>query len=146
MSKIETNLMHVVLLLNRLSLGLLFVLAGVRKLIPTEDATIWQRMKGFAGYVASEAPLPEALGKAYGFALPWGEIVFGAMLMIGLFTRFAALCVALMLVSFIVATGPAWWPDEGPAYSKNFILLTLALLMVVAGSGKLAIRADGPIK
>ena len=146
MKKLDTQLLQIALLLNRLALGLIFVLAGIRKLLPTDSANTWQKMKSFADYVASQAPLPEALGKAYGYALPWGELIFGSLLLIGLFSRLAAACIALILTSILIAMGPEWWPDSGPAYSKNFILLTLALLLTVTGSGKLAVRGDGPIK
>lgn len=142
----ENNLISAALLLNRISLGVLFVLAGVRKLIPAGDASIIDKMNGFASYVASQAPLPEALGKAYGYALPWAELILGITLVIGLFTRVSATLIGLMLVSFIIAMGPKWWPESGPAFSKNFILLTLCILLAAAGSGKFALKPSGPIK
>jgi len=146
MKTTETNLISFALLLNRLALGVLFMLAGVRKLLPTAEASTLDKMHGFAAYVASSAPLPESLGKAYGYALPWGEIIVGVLLILGLLSRLSAFCIALMLVSFIVAMGTDWWPDSGPAFTKNFILLTLALLLTVTGSGKIAVRPDGPLK
>lgn len=146
MKKSETNLLSFVLLLNRIVLGLLFLLAGIRKLLPTSEASMLEKMNGFASFVASQAPMPEALGKAYGYALPWAEILTGAMLMVGLFTRISATLIALMTLSFIIAMGAEWWPAQGPAYSKNFILLTLATLLAAVGSGKLALKPDGPIK
>lgn len=142
----ENNLISAALLLNRISLGVLFVLAGVRKLIPAGDASMIDKMNGFASYVASQAPLPEALGKAYGYALPWAELIVGITLVIGLFTRVSATLIGLMLVSFIIAMGPDWWPESGPAFSKNFILLTLCILLAAAGSGKFALKPSGPIK
>lgn len=66
--------------------------------------------------------------------------------MIGLFSRISAVLIGLMLLSFIIAMGPDWWPESGPAFSKNFILLTLCLLIATTGSGKFAFRADGPLK
>lgn len=146
MKPAQTNLISLALFLNRAALGLLFVLAGVRKLMPVDGANMLDKMNGFAKGVADKAPLPEALGKAYGYALPWGEIIFGAMMIVGLFSRLAAVCVALMLLSFLIAFGPAFWPESGPAYDKNIILLTLAMLLATTGSGKLALRADGPLK
>ncbi|MEO0477695.1 MAG: DoxX family protein, partial [Planctomycetota bacterium] len=134
------------LLLNRVALGALFVLAGVRKLLPTEGASIIDKMNGFAGFVASQAPMPEIMGKAYGYALPWVEILSGVLLVIGLLSRLSAVLIGLMLLSFIIAMGPEWWPEQGPAFSKNFILLTLCLLIATLGSGKIAIKPDGSIK
>ena len=134
------------LLMNRISLGLLFVLAGVRKLLPNAEASVLDKMNGFASFVASKAPLPDFLGKTYGYALPWAELLFGAMLIIGLLTRWSAVLVGLMLLSFLIALGPDWWPETGPAYSTNFILLTLSGLLAVIGSGKFAVKPDGLLK
>lgn len=142
----QSNLISFTLLLNRISLGVLFVLAGVRKLLPAGEANMLDQMKGFASFVASQAPMPEFLGKAYGYALPWVEIIAGLMLVIGLLTRLSAALIGLMLLSFIIAMGPEWWPESGPAFSKNFILLTLCLLIIATGSGKLAFKPDGPLK
>ena len=142
----QSNLISFALLLNRLSLGVLFVLAGVRKLLPAGEANMLDKMNGFASFVASQAPMPEFLGKAYGYALPWVEIIVGLMLAIGLLTRLSATLIGLMLLSFIIAMGPEWWPESGPAFSKNFILLTLCLLIISTGSGKLAVKPDGPLK
>lgn len=142
----QSNLISIALLLNRVALGVLFVLAGIRKLIPTAEANVLDKMNGFAAKVASDAPLPEILGKAYGYALPWTEVVVGLLLLIGVLTRLSAVLIGLMLVSFIIAMGPEWWPDRGPAFSKNFILLTLCILIATTGSGKFAVKPDGPIK
>jgi uncharacterized membrane protein YphA (DoxX/SURF4 family) len=141
-----SQLIDIALLLNRISLGLLFLLAGVRKLIPTVEAGLWEKWNGFAGYVASQAPLHEALGKAYGFALPPVEILAGLLLIIGLFSRVSAVVIALMLLSFIIAMGIAWWPVEGAAYDKNVIYFTLALLLAAAGAGKYSIDARRPAR
>ncbi|MEM6259440.1 MAG: DoxX family protein [Planctomycetota bacterium] len=146
MKPFESNVISFALLLNRIALGALFVLAGVRKLLPTDGATVMDKMNGFASFVASQAPMPEALGKAYGYALPWTEIVVGLTLVVGLFSRVSAVLIGLMLLSFIIAMGPEWWPAQGPAFSKNFILLTLCVLIAATGSGKLAVKPDSPMK
>lgn len=142
----QSNLISFALLLNRLSLGVLFVLAGVRKLLPAGEASMLDKMNGFAAHVAKEAPLPEFLGKAYGYALPWVEIIAGLMLVIGLLTRLSSTLIALMLLSFMIADGLGWWPTQGPAFTKNVILFTLAILLISTGSGKLAFKPDGPLK
>lgn len=146
MKNTKAHSVSLMLLLNRISLGVLFVLAGVRKLLPTAEASVLGKMNGFASDVARQAPLPEFLGKAYGYALPWTEILVGAMLVIGLLTRLSAVLIGLMLLSFIIAMGPAWWPASGPAYSKNLVLLTLCGLLAVLGSGKFAFKPDGLAK
>lgn len=146
MKSADHNLINVALLLNRLTLGVLFLLAGVRKVLPTDEATLMQKWEGFAAFTASKAPLPEFLGKAYGYALPPVELLAGLFLAVGLYTRISATLIALMLLSFMIAMGVEWWPDSGPAFSKNAILFTLAVLLAVTGSGKIAAKADGPLK
>lgn len=143
MNSNQRNLIGIAILLNRVALGLMFVFAGVRKLMPFE--TIFDNWSGFASFTASKAPVPELLGKAYGYALVPAEIVLGAALMIGIYSRISAALIALMLLSFIIAMGIGWWPDSGPAFDKNVILLTLALLLAATGSGKIAVKPDGPL-
>lgn len=146
MKDIKISAVSFVLLLNRASLGMLFILAGVRKLLPKEGSSVMENWHGFANHVASDAPLPEVLGKAYGYALPPVECLVGLALVIGLYTRLSSTLIALMLLSFIIAKGVMWWPATGPAFNTNIILLTLALLLAVLGSGAFAFKPDGLAK
>ncbi|CAB4847104.1 unannotated protein [freshwater metagenome] len=43
-----------------------------------------------------------------GWALPAGEVALGALLLVGLFTRLAALCTALLMVGFIIGISSVW--------------------------------------
>jgi uncharacterized membrane protein YphA (DoxX/SURF4 family) len=61
----------------------------------------------FAGAVQAHGLLPGLLADVYGSVLPWLELTVGALLVIGLFTRFAAGVTLLMVVSFLVANGTA---------------------------------------
>ncbi len=139
-----TALVDLTLLLNRLTLGLLFLLGGIRKGLPTDGKSVLEQLKGFAAYVASQSPpfMPEALGKLYGYALPPVELIVGLLLMLGLLTRINAVLTALMLLSFMIAMGIAWWPGpDAPAFDKNVILFTLALLLFATGPGKYSLDA-----
>ena len=132
--------MNTALLLNRLSLGLLFFFAGVRKLIPAqEDQTMFQKLAEFAGFVASQAPLPDMLGRAYGYALPFVELAAGGLLVIGVASRASAGVIALMLLSFMIAMGLDLWPAQGPAFSKELVLFTLAVMLTVTGPGRMSL-------
>lgn len=133
------GLLSLALLLNRLSLGVLFFFAGVRKMIPDEGQSVGAKLQGFASFVASKAPLPEALGTAYGYALPFVEAITGLLLAAGLFSRISSGVISLMLLSFMIAFGIAWWPSEGGVYDKNVILFTLALLLTVTGAGSFSL-------
>lgn len=135
-------LMSSVILLNRLSLGFMFLLAGIRKFIPAEEGqSVMQKLSAFAGYVASQAPLPQVLGQAYGYALPFVETVAGGLLVIGVAGRVAAGLITLMLLSFIIAMGPDIWPPQGAPFSKEIVLLTLAAMLTVTGPGRLSLDA-----
>ena len=130
----------ILILINRLSLGLLFFFAGIRKLLPDEAGqTLWVKLDGFASHVASQAPLPLFLGKTYGFALPFVEIVAGFLVAVGLLGRVGASVIALMLLSFMMALGIDFWSPQGSPFDKNVILFTLALLLVATGSGRLSL-------
>lgn len=133
-------LFDLLLLINRVALGLLFVLAGVRKLIPASEGTnIVAQLGAFATNVAKQAPLPEILGRLYGYALPFVEMIAGALLVLGLFSRSASGLITLMLLSFMIAMGLNWWPPAGSPFEKNLILFTLAALLTVTGSGRIGV-------
>lgn len=137
-----TKLLGLLILLNRLALGSIFLLAGVRKLFPAASIRdVGMNLYKFASHVAGEAPLPGFLGQAYGTALPVVEIVAGLLLVLGLWSRPAASLIALMLFSFMIALGIEWWPAKGPAFDKNVILFTLSLLLVALGPGRYALDA-----
>lgn len=135
----SSGLFSLVLLLNRISIGLLFFFAGVRKIIPDAGQSVGAKLQGFASFVASKAPLPEVLGTAYGYALPFVEATAGLLLVVGLFSRIASGATSLMLLSFMIAFGIDWWPSEGSAYDKNVILFTLALLLTATGAGSFSL-------
>lgn len=83
-------------LLLRLTLGGLLLLAGVTKLT--------DRL-AFRQAVAEYQVLPASLERPFAMALPWLEIVIGALLLLGLATRDAAALAALLFLSFGVAIG-----------------------------------------
>ncbi|MGH3352964.1 MAG: DoxX family protein [Nocardioides sp.] len=86
-------------LAGRLYLGFVFLAAGLAKL--PEPAITEQAVRGYQ-------LLPWQLAPAYAIAMPIAEIVLGAMLILGLFTRTAAVAIALGLCSFIVGITAAW--------------------------------------
>jgi uncharacterized membrane protein YphA (DoxX/SURF4 family) len=52
--------------------------------------------------------LPYEVGQAIGYALPILELAIGALLLIGLFTRAAAVVGALLMGAFVVGIASAW--------------------------------------
>jgi len=78
----------------RVYLGLLFILASWHKIM--DPAT-------FALDVATYQLLPLWAINGFALVLPWVELLAGAMLILGLRARAAALLVLLMMLSFILA-------------------------------------------
>jgi uncharacterized membrane protein YphA (DoxX/SURF4 family) len=83
----------------RLVVGGVWIAAGVLKLPdPTENVRA----------VRAYRLLPEAVVPTLGHALPILEILVGLCLLLGLFTRGAAIVSAVMLLAFIVGISSAW--------------------------------------
>lgn len=81
-------------LVLRLFLGGMFVYAAWSKVL--EPA-------GFAMSVRGYKIIPFALSNLFALGVSWTELVAGAMLILGVFTRKAAGAIAILLVMFIVA-------------------------------------------
>lgn len=77
----------------RIGLGVVFIISGAGKL---------PELAAFVEQVEEANVLPHALASAYGHALPYVEIVIGALLILGLLTRFAAAIGGLAALSFII--------------------------------------------
>ncbi len=81
-------------LVSRVVLGGVFVLAGGAKL-----------MEPIADFIAigrSWDIIPDPLLTWYMTALPWVEVIFGLLLIIGAFVRFSSVVISLSTVSFII--------------------------------------------
>ncbi|MFC1864997.1 thrombospondin type 3 repeat-containing protein [Chloroflexota bacterium] len=84
-----------VLLASRLILGSIFIAASIGKL---------QHPGEFTTLVASYNILPYALAAIYGYLVPWVELIIGAFLILGLFTRIASALSIPIVISFIIAS------------------------------------------
>lgn len=83
----------------RLFLAGVFVWAGWPKLLDPD---------GTVRSVRAFQLLPEALVPPFGYALPVVELAVAVLLVVGLFTRAAAVVYAVMMVMFLVGIGAAW--------------------------------------
>ena len=88
-------------LVFRLILAGILGFAGFTKLIAPDgarDAMLAYRVPGLTGQVAS----------ILGYALPAGEILLGVLLLVGLFTRWAALLTAILMAAFVIGIASVW--------------------------------------
>ena len=86
-------------LLARLFLGAVLLFAGLSKIgrpLTSERA------------VQAYELLPMEVAKWVGLALPFVEIALGILLVLGLFTRVAAIVSTLLMVAFVIGISQAW--------------------------------------
>jgi uncharacterized membrane protein YphA (DoxX/SURF4 family) len=131
----------------RLIVGAFFVWAGALKVF---------HPLGFADDIMAYGLFPRGLALIAALTLPWVEVVCGALLLIGLFRRAAALVIAALLVAFIILvvitmargldlvcgclgalSGKVGWK----LLAQDIVLLFLAL--TVLGSRSTALSLDG---
>lgn len=136
---IHTVKSDIALILLRVPLGLYFALAGYNKIAGPG-------IKAFAqSQLENVPPFAQSIGSVYLHALPVGEILIGLMLILGLFTRFAAALIALMLLSFLIAMMKPFnivhltAPSQGGPFDPNILLLLLSIALVLVGGGRLAL-------
>ncbi len=126
-------------LVLRVVLGAILIFAGYSKIF--DPSKFVEVVKAMAGNY-----LPEFFVVAYGYAMPYLELITGIFLVLGLFTRLTGTVVALMFVSIIIGVGLAN-PDTAlfadPVAkvipNKDFGFLAMALSLVLTGSGAWAV-------
>jgi uncharacterized membrane protein YphA (DoxX/SURF4 family) len=101
----------IVLIPLRLALGALFIFAGWVKIRPPE-ATLGGPQDFAFAIKAFKLGLPDHLVQVATFATPWTEIICGIALIVGLWTRAAALAIGGLLVFFIVLIASALMRPE----------------------------------
>ena len=108
-SILQGILARTALVLLRIYLGVIFLLAA------------WPTVSGMS---APETALPAGL-------IPWGELLVGVTLVLGLFTRLAAVLALLLLVNRMYVAGAwVWDPSSNDA---AFGAIAVALLVGAAG-------------
>lgn len=84
----------VILLVLRVTLGIVFVIAAYGKLLHPDV---------LVATVINYNILPTNLAKLFAYMLPWVEIISGLMLIVGFGTRAASFSLSWLLLSFIIA-------------------------------------------
>lgn len=117
-------------LLVRLSLGITLFAHGLLKLLIFTPA-------GTAGYFASLG-IPEI----FAYLTIFGEVVGGAALMIGAYTRLAAIASLPILIGATwVHAGNGWvFSSEGGGWEFPLMLVVLAVAVALLGPGAAAIK------
>lgn len=114
---------------GRVALGAYFMLAGYAK---------YGQPRLFIQEVEKLNVIPPPFSTLYAVTLPYAEMLVGALLVIGIFTTFAALGASLILFSFVMALG--LFPTSTPGlFNKDIILLALAVSLLYTGPGAFSI-------
>lgn len=93
------RVLDVVGLVARLVLGGALLLAGGLKI---------GKPTGSARAVQAYDVMPFEMAKWVGYALPYIEVILGALLVLGLFTRVSAALGAALMVVFVIGIAQAW--------------------------------------
>ena len=126
------------ILLIRILVGWVFLSEGIQKFLFPEALGVGRFMK-------IGIPLPQLMAPFVGVT----EIMCGALLLVGLFTRLACvpllidICVALYSTKIVTLTKNGFWGTLHEARTDVSMLLGLIFLLLV-GSGALALDALYP--
>ena len=93
------RVLDVVGTLARLFLGIVLIWAGATKV--GHPLTAQRAVQAYEIF-------PDGLANTIGLALPFLEIILGALLVLGLFTRPVAIVSTLLMVAFIIGIAQAW--------------------------------------
>jgi thiosulfate dehydrogenase (quinone) large subunit len=125
------------LVLLRVYLGTVFLVAAVPKLggdytpqlVGFVENVGLKRGHAFYRSFLETLVLPNA--PVFGLMIPWGELLVGALLVLGLLTRLSAAGALLIVVNYMLAKGAwVWTPSSNDA---AFGVIALALLIGAAG-------------
>lgn len=135
MMKLQNNFiawMHhksVGLLILRVFVGVIFLIHGIQKWINLEPMTVFFGQIGLNAFWLYVVAVVETLG--------------GVLLILGLFTRYAAILLSVVMVSAIVLfkwkIGGETWLGKFAAAEIDLALLGANLAMIFTGAGSLAL-------
>ncbi|GEM_PF-1620913 len=122
------------LLLIRLAIGIMFLVAGAHKAVDVES---------FITYVKSLNVLPQNMAFIFGFILPFAEIFFGALYIIGIFTPLTSLALSIMIVSFLTTSAGIQNAETYsiPVFAYHLVMLACTLTTMFGGAGVISFDA-----
>ena len=118
-------------LLMRLAVGAILVFAAIAKFQKGAEATL-EAVKGMA-----PDWLPEGVATVYGYGIPYLELIVGILIVVGLFTKVAALVAGLMSITYLIAAGV--WLESMGIPSWNWLLLAVCIHFWTRGAGDCSI-------
>ena len=131
-------LVHMMLLVNRVALGGYLVLAGWAKAVPEWVHGPGTFLYSDAFHVGAVTWLPTTAAMSYGYALPWMELAFGALLLAGAAGRLSAAVVMLMTLLLSLALLSTGQPLPGHA---ALVMFSLAATLTALGPGRYSLDA-----
>jgi uncharacterized membrane protein YphA (DoxX/SURF4 family) len=94
-------------------------------------------------FAAASPPLPGALADQWvQLAVAWGELLCGAAMLVGLFTRLAAVGLVVIMAGAIYTVTWAHGfsnPAGGGGYEYNLAILAMCVVLVIKGAGPLSL-------
>jgi len=124
--------------LTRVTLGWFLLHQGWGKVVQDWTGGMGTFYRGDQFQNSNPDWLPTVIAAPYGYALPWLELVFGALLMLGLFNRLSAGGATLIFLSIAVA-----WLDAGRLLPRHMLMIyaPLGAWFFLAGPGRFSFDA-----
>lgn len=108
--------------LARVALGWFLLHQGWGKVVEEWSEGLGSFYRGNQFQDSNPDWLPTFIAAPYGYALPWLELVMGALLMLGLFTRFSAGAATLIFLSIAIA-----WLEAGRLLPRHMLMIYVPL-------------------
>lgn len=123
------------LLLIRLVIGFTFLIAGMNKVL---------NLEAFVNHVKSFGVFSPNASFILGFILPFAEVLFGALYIIGFFTPLTSLVLSVMTISFMTVGEELFYTSEPftlPLGMFYLIMLSGTLTTLFSGAGVVSFDA-----